>query len=54
METENKCPYYIPYYVLESEQTRMEIVNRRLSITLIITLLALIGTNAAWIIHLFF
>ena len=41
----------IPYYVHEMEMTRLERINKRLWILILIVFLALIGTNAGWIIY---
>lgn len=41
----------IPYYVHEMEMTRLERLNKRLWIFLLIVFVALIGTNAGWIIY---
>ena len=41
----------IPYYAHEGEMARAERTNLRLWILVILLILALIGTNAAWIYH---
>lgn len=41
----------IPYFVHEMEMTRLERINKRLWIFLLVLLLALVGTNAGWIIY---
>ena len=41
----------IPYYAHEGEMTRMERTNKRLWILTFVLILALIGTNAGWIIY---
>lgn len=41
----------VPYYVYEGEQARAERHVKRLWILCIIIFLALIGTNAGWIIY---
>lgn len=41
----------IPYYAHEGEMTRMDRINRRLWILVLVLTLALIGTNAGWIIY---
>ena len=41
----------IPYYVHEGEMSRMERINLRLWILILIIFLALVATNAAWIIY---
>lgn len=41
----------VPYYVYEGEQARSERHIKRLWILCIIIFLALIGTNAGWIIY---
>lgn len=39
----------IPYIVFESSQARMERVNKKLWIIILVLIVALIGTNAGWI-----
>ena len=41
----------IPYYAHEGEMSRMERANKRLWIIIIILIVALLGTNAGWIIY---
>ena len=41
----------IPYVAYESSLSRMERTNRRVWILCIILILALIGTNAGWIMY---
>lgn len=41
----------IPYFVHEGEMTRMERTNKRLWIALLVIFVALIATNATWIIY---
>lgn len=41
----------IPYYAHEGEMNRAERANKRLWIIIIILIVALIGTNAGWIIY---
>lgn len=41
----------IPFFVHENEMTRLERVNKRLWIALLVIFVALIGTNAGWIIY---
>ena len=41
----------IPYFVHEMEMTRLERINKRLWIFLLVLLFALVGTNAGWIIY---
>ncbi len=41
----------IPYYVHEMEMTRLDRINKRLWIILIVIFLAFVGTNAGWIIY---
>lgn len=48
---ENKQNVEIPYFVHESVVTRMERLNKRLWILCLILIIALIGTNAAWIYY---
>lgn len=48
---ENQQSAQIPYYVHEMEMTRLERLNKRLWIFLLIVFIALVGTNAGWIIY---
>lgn len=41
----------IPFVAHEADMTRMERVVRRLWILCIILVLALVGTNAAWVVY---
>lgn len=41
----------IPYYVHEMEMTRLDRINKRLWIILIVIFLAFVGTNAGWIVY---
>ena len=41
----------IPYYAHEGEMTRMDRINRRLWILVLVLALALIGTNAGWVYY---
>lgn len=41
----------IPFFLHENEMTRMERVNKRLWIALLVIFIALIGTNAGWIVY---
>ena len=41
----------IPYIVFESSQARMERVNKKLWIIILVLIVALIGTNAGWIYY---
>ena len=41
----------IPYYVHEMEMTRLDRINKRIWIILIVIFLAFVGTNAGWIIY---
>lgn len=41
----------IPFFLHENEMTRMDRVNKRLWIALLLIFVALIGTNAGWIIY---
>ena len=41
----------IPYYAHEGEMVRMERMNKRLWIVIIILIVALIGTNVAWLVY---
>ena len=42
---------HIPYYVHEMEMTRLDRINKRLWIILIVIFLAFVGTNAGWIVY---
>lgn len=44
-------PVMIPYFAHEGEMTRMERVNKRLWVLIIVLIVALLGTNAGWIIY---
>lgn len=44
-------PASIPYFVHEGEVNRLERINRRLFVLLLVIFLAFIGTNAGWIIY---
>lgn len=46
---ENEDMQIIPYYVHESDMARMERQIKRLWIVLIMTIVFLVGSNAAWI-----
>ena len=48
---ENQKSAQIPYYVHEMEMTRMDRVNKRLWIILLVVFLAFVGTNVGWIIY---
>lgn len=39
----------VPYVVFEGEMTRMERINKRLAIALIICIIGFFATNAAWL-----
>ena len=41
----------IPYFAHEGEMARMERANKRLWIIIIILIVALIGTNAGWLVY---
>lgn len=41
----------IPYYVHEMEMTRLERINKRFLIIILVIFLAFVGTNAGWIIY---
>lgn len=41
----------IPYFVHEGDMTRLERINKRLWILVLVIFLAFIGTNAGWIIY---
>ena len=41
----------IPYFAHEGEMARMERANKRLWIIIIILIVALIGTNLAWVVY---
>lgn len=48
---ENKETAMIPYYVHEGEISRLERLNKRLWILILVIFISLIGTNAGWIIY---
>ena len=48
---ENNEVNAIPYIAFESSQARLERVNKRLWIALLVLIVALVGTNAGWIIY---
>lgn len=48
---ENEDMQMIPYYVHESDMARMERQIKRLWIVLIMTIVFLVGSNAAWIFY---
>lgn len=41
----------IPYIAFESSQARMERVNKKLWIVILVLIVALVGSNAAWIFY---
>lgn len=41
----------IPYIAFESSQARMERINKRMWIAILVLIVALIGTNAGWIYY---
>lgn len=41
----------IPYIAFESSQARMERVNKRLWIVILVLIIALVGTNIGWIVY---
>lgn len=41
----------IPYFVHEGEMSRLERINKKCFILIIILIIALIGTNVGWIWH---
>ena len=41
----------IPYFAHEGEMSRMERANKRLWVLIIILIVALLGTNAGWIVY---
>lgn len=41
----------IPYFAHEGEMNRMERTNKRLWIVIIILIVALLGTNAGWLVY---
>ena len=51
MQEKGKEPVNIPYIAHEADMARMERIVKRLWILLIISLAALIGTNAAWVAY---
>ena len=54
MPTDNKEPIAtIPFVAPESAMFRMERINKRLLIAVVVAVVALVATNAAWAIHIF-
>ena len=49
--SENEKLASIPYFAHEGEMNRAERANKRLWIIIIILIVALVGTNAGWIIY---
>lgn len=49
--TEEQKSVQIPYYLHEGEMNRMERINKHLRYILILVFVALIATNAGWIIY---
>ena len=41
----------IPYFAHEGEMTRMERINRRMWVTVILLIILLVGTNIGWIVY---
>lgn len=41
----------IPYFVHEGDMTRAENANKRLWVLIILLIIALVGTNLAWVIY---
>jgi len=41
----------IPFFAHEAEATRLERMNRRLWILLVVLVLALVGSNVAWVVY---
>jgi len=41
----------IPYIAFESSQARMERVNKKLWIVILVLIVALVGTNVGWIVY---
>ena len=48
-----KCPEPVPYIVHESSLARMERVQRRFTLLLLVELAALIASNAYWLVRIF-
>ena len=53
MEKEKNSPDPVPYIVHEGIMARFERTIRRLWIAALITLAALVASNAAWALHFF-
>lgn len=51
MSEQEKEVAQVPYFVHEGMLSRFEKINKRLWIFMIILLIALVGTNAGWIIY---
>lgn len=50
-KTENENLVSIPFFVHEADMARLERTNKRLFIVVFVLILALIGTNGAWIFY---
>ena len=48
---ENEQVAQIPYFAHEGEMVRMERANKRLWIVILVLIIALVGTNAGWIVY---
>ena len=51
MENNKEEVAMIPYYAHEGEMVRMERMNKRLWIVVLVLIVALVGTNAGWILY---
>ena len=47
----NERPKDIPYIAFEGEMARMERIIKRLWVVLIVTIILLVGSNAAWLYY---
>ena len=53
MQTNEEKVATIPFFAHEGEMCRMERINKRLVIAVVAVVVALVATNAAWLIHFF-
>ena len=52
MQADERKPASIPYFTHEGELARMERANHRLFIVIVVLMLALILSNAVWVLNL--
>lgn len=51
MQEKGQNPVSVPYIVHERELARMELLNKRFFITLILVIVAFLATNIAWLVY---